>query len=221
MDNELPVKEFELLCAIVNFGAGSKVLKTAKKYGVSGGTIFLGAGTIQNKILEALDLSDVRREIVIMVAEKVCGQKALEMIGLEMHMHKPGHGVVFSMPLAGVFGIAHDRCRCAGDRKGVKERMYNAIFTIVEKGRAEDVIDAATKAGARGGTIVNARGSGIHETQKLFSMNIEPEKELVLIVAKSELTQAITTTIREDMKIDEPGRGIIFVQEISDAYGLF
>jgi nitrogen regulatory protein PII len=220
MDKELPVKEFLLLCAIVNFGTGSKVLKIAKKSGIWGGTIFLGTGTGKNPVLAAFDLNDIRKEIVVMVAEKPCGQAALEEIGREMHMHKANHGVVFSMPLAGVFGVAHNQCRCAPNERSGGDFMYSAIFTIVEKGKAESVIDAATRAGARGGTIINARGSGIHETQKLFSMNIEPEKEVVLIVAGKELTQAIIEAIRMDLQIDQPGKGIIFVQEIDSAYGL-
>jgi len=81
-------------------------------------------------------------------------------------------------------------------------------------------MDVATKSGSRGGTIINARGSGIHETQKLFAMEIEPEKEIVLIIAKNEITELIVTSIREELKIDEPGKGIIFIQEVSKTYGL-
>ena len=69
--------------------------------------------------------------------------------------------------------------------------MYQSIIAIVERGHAENVIDAATQAGSRGGTIINARGSGIHETSTLFAMEIEPEKEVVLIVAEKKNTDHI------------------------------
>ena len=98
--------------------------------------------------------------------------------------------------------------------------MFHAITTIVEKGNAELVIDAATKAGAKGGTIINARGSGIHETKKLFNMDIEPEKEMVLILVEVEKTDAIVEAIRAGAGLDEPGRGILFVQEVGQAYGI-
>ena len=58
--------------------------------------------------------------------------------------------------------------------------MIQAILTVVEKGHAEEVIDAAVQAGSHGGTIINARGSGVHETATLFGLGIEPEKELVI-----------------------------------------
>ena len=98
--------------------------------------------------------------------------------------------------------------------------MYQAIYTIVDRGRAQAVIEAAERAGSRGGTVINARGSGIHETSKLFAMEIEPEKEIVLIVSQKQKTSEIVAAIREELGIDEPGKGIVFVQDVSEAFGL-
>lgn len=99
--------------------------------------------------------------------------------------------------------------------------MYNAIFVVVDRGKAEAVIDAATKAGSRGATIINARGSGIHETSTLFSMAIEPEKEIVMILAQVSLTESIVSIIHERLHIDEPGQGILFTLDVNKAYGLY
>jgi nitrogen regulatory protein PII len=106
------------------------------------------------------------------------------------------------------------------EKRGAEKTMYNAIYVVVDKGKAESVIDAAKEAGARGGTIINARGSGIHETSKLFSMDIEPEKEIVLILADDQITSPITSSVREKLQIDQPGNGIIFVQSVNKTYGL-
>ena len=46
------IKRFELICVIVNYGLGSKVLKIAKQEGISGGTVLLGKGTVKNRLLE-------------------------------------------------------------------------------------------------------------------------------------------------------------------------
>ncbi len=99
--------------------------------------------------------------------------------------------------------------------------MYQAITVVVEKGKAEDVIDAALKAGSKGGTIINARGSGVHETSRLFAMDIEPEKEMVLILSKSEQTEKIVSSIRTSLKIDEPGMGILYIQHVNEVCGLY
>jgi nitrogen regulatory protein PII len=103
---------------------------------------------------------------------------------------------------------------------GQNMTTYKAIFIIVDKGKGESVVDVATDAGAKGATIINARGSGIHETSKLFNMDIEPEKEIVLILSKDEVVQPIVENLCQTLNIDEPGNGIIFVQEVHQTYGI-
>ena len=98
--------------------------------------------------------------------------------------------------------------------------MYNAIYTIVEKGNADDVIEAAEKAGSRGGTVMHARGSGSEEARKVFNMLIEPEKEIVLIISEEAKTKDIVESIRKETGIEEQGKGIIFITRVEQTYGL-
>jgi nitrogen regulatory protein PII len=211
----------ELIYAIVNFGTAPKLLRKAKGYGISGGTTLLGRGTVPGRILDFLGLNDVRKEIVVMVAERSIAFDAIEKLSHDFEFAKPNHGIAFTMPITKVCGMHH--CSHPSDMKDDKgaKHMYQAITVIVERGKAEDVIDAAVKAGSKGGTIIKGRGSGIHETSKLFTMDIEPEKEIVLILSEADKTDAIVESIRRDMKIDEPGQGILFVQEVSKTYGLY
>ena len=67
-NDDLSMK-YELMCIIVNYGSGSKVLKIAKKNGVSGGTILIGRGTIKNCILEFLDLCESKKEIIFIISQ--------------------------------------------------------------------------------------------------------------------------------------------------------
>lgn len=219
MVSNLEKKEFELIYVIVNFGLGSKVLKIAKQNGIYGGTIFIGKGTIKSRILELLALTDIRKEIVMMISEKTVADNALEQMNQEFNFAKPNHGIAFRTSVMGIYGVRN--CKCDANKgRGVKSIMHNVIFIIVDKGKGETVMEAATKAGSRGGTIFNARGSGVHETSKLFSMEIEPEKEVVLILTENKITEAVTASIREQLKIDEPGQGVIFVQDVTKTYGL-
>jgi len=214
-------QELELICMIVNFGKGSAAVKIAKQCQVTGGTVVLGRGTIKNRVLEFLELNDSRKEIVLMIAEKTTANRALETLNKELALHKPNHGIALSFSVADLFGHTSCPSQDNKEKRGEQDIMYQAVFTIVDKGNAEDVIRAANKAGARGGTIINARGSGIHETQTLFSMPIEPEKEMVMIICKATLTDSIVTSIKEDIRIDEPGKGIIFILDVNKTYGLY
>ena len=212
--------QFTLICCVVNVGHASKVLKSAKKYGVKGATISIGRGVAHSRLLEFLHINEVRKEIITMVIESDLASKAIVGISEDMEFHKPNHGIAFSYPVCEFIG-SKNKLAAEPECNEVREIMYKIIYTIVDKGRADDVIEAANMAGARGGTIVYARGAGIHEVQKLFSVEVEPEKEKVFIITKSDKKDAIVDSIRTHMKIDEPGNGILYVLDINEVHGLY
>ncbi|HOP75229.1 MAG TPA: P-II family nitrogen regulator [Bacillota bacterium] len=220
MDNPSEVQQFELCLAIVNFGTGSKVVHIAKQNGLTGGTIILGKGTAKSSLLKLLDLAEVRKEIVLMIGPKPITEKTVQTLCQRLQFEKPSHGIAFTMPLTGVIGSRNRNCSNLSESRGVQNTMHKAIFTVVDKGKAETLIEAANKAGARGATIINARGAGSHEYQRLFAMDIEPEKEMVLILSETALTETIVNAIRSEMRIDEPGNGILFILDVNQAHGL-
>ncbi|HCR83527.1 MAG TPA: transcriptional regulator [Lachnospiraceae bacterium] len=219
MENKENGTAIELICVIVNFGLGSKILKIAKRHGIHGGTIAIAKGTAPSKIWDYIGLSEVRKEILYMVADKKTAYQVLELLDQEYKFDKPNHGIAFTTSIFATAGTGSYVCEY-GER-GEDSTMYQVITSIVDKGKAEEVIEAATKAGSKGGTILNGRGSGIYQTSKLFSMDIEPEKEIVIILSEISMTEAIVTSIREALHIDEPGKGIIYIQDANKTYGIY
>lgn len=211
---------FELIYFIVNHGMGSKLLTKAKKFGVIGGTILYGSGTVSNSILNFLSLYDERKEIVLIGAESSIAEYAITNLNRKFQFDKPNHGIVFTVNVSMVSGSRLSMNQTTKGRE-VKKPMYQLITTIVNRGKAEDVVDAAYVVGSKGGTIIHARGSGVNESMKLFSMDIEPEKEVVLILSKVEITDKVVLSIREKVQLDKPGNGIIFIQDVISAYGVF
>lgn len=223
MNQKCKLPQIELIQVIVNLGLGSKVLKIAKKQGVTGGTIYLGRGTVQSKLLNLFAISEIRKEIVMMLTTSDVAQKTMDAIYQELHLEKPNHGIAFTTSvsmLAGTRNVGEIVDKKIVQRSEVTS-MYQNIIIIVDKGKAENVMEAAKKAGAKGGTIINARGSGIHETTKLFAMDIEPEKEKVMILSEEQYTKGIVDKIYEELEIDKPGNGIIFVQDVLQTYGIY
>jgi len=212
---------YELICVIANYGLGSKIIRTVKENGISGGTIFLGKGTIKSHLLEFLGLNDIRKEIILIIADKDLAYKTLDELDKKFDFEKPNHGIAFSTSVVNILGSRSCAYHKIIENRGVEDIMYNGIFVIVDKGKAESVVDVAVAAGARGGTIINARGSGTHENNTLFAMAIEPEKEIALIISEKNLTDSIIMSIKENLKIDEPGNGILFSVDINKTYGLY
>lgn len=94
------------------------------------------------------------------------------------------------------------------------------IVVIVDKHKDEDVMRAAKSAGATGGTIMHGRGTSIYEKKMFFGIEIEPEKEIVLIIANSDVSDKICDAINNELKLEDPNSGILFVVELKNVIGL-
>ncbi|MGF6376576.1 nitrogen regulatory protein PII [Clostridiales Family XIII bacterium PM5-7] len=212
---------YEVIFAIVNGGMGSRVMRKAKTYGVSGGTVFLARGSANDFLSKFLSLDDEPKEVVLMGADHETATTALQKLSVDFRFDKPNHGIAFSISLCGVSGSR----KCKYEQKELEreegEIMYHMITTIVNRGSAEDVIEAAVAAGSKGGTIINARGSGVNETTKVFNIEIEPEKEIVLILSAEETSKAIVESITSKLNMDQPGNGIVFVQTVNEVHGIY
>lgn len=97
---------------------------------------------------------------------------------------------------------------------------YDLIVTIINKGFAEEVVEASKKAGAQGGTIMRGRGTGIHETAKIFGIPIEPEKEIVLTLIDRTKTEQVMASITEALELEKPGKGIAFILDVGKTVGI-
>jgi nitrogen regulatory protein PII len=98
--------------------------------------------------------------------------------------------------------------------------MFKKLTVVVDRGMSGEVMDIALKAGVRGGTILHGRGAGADIATKLFGMDIEPEKELVLILLPDALVDKVVDALTEQLKLSESGMGILFVEPVIETRGL-
>ena len=97
---------------------------------------------------------------------------------------------------------------------------FELVVAIVNQGFGDSVMDAARACGARGGTIINARGTARQEAEKKFDILIHTEKEIVLILARNDIKDNILHAIYKEVGLDTPGQGIAFSTPVDDAIGL-
>jgi hypothetical protein len=93
------------------------------------------------------------------------------------------------------------------------------IVTIVRKGWSDTVLEASVKDGAKGGTVLFGRGAGINEQEKILGIPIEPEKEIVLTMAYSDVADAILAEIVRAVNLDQPRMGLAFVVPVDKVVG--
>ncbi len=99
-------------------------------------------------------------------------------------------------------------------------QQYEIIFCIVNYGFTDIVMETAKQNGARGGTIINARGTGNEETEKFYGIVISPDKEIVMIIIEKENKDKILHAIYETAGLENLGQGIIFSLPISHVLGI-
>ena len=102
----------------------------------------------------------------------------------------------------------------------VKETKFDVIFAIVNNGFADEVMVAAKEAGARGGTILRARGSSNIGVDKKYGITLNPEKEVLMIVAKSDEKDKIMDALYQASQADVKNKCVIFSLPIEDTVGL-
>ena len=68
-----------------------------------------------------------------------------------------------------------------------KVTNYELIYTIVNQGYSDVVMQVAKENGARGGTIYLANGTGGKEFEKFYGIEISPEKEVILIIVDKKM----------------------------------
>ena len=97
---------------------------------------------------------------------------------------------------------------------------HEVIFCVVNAGFSEAVMDAAKEFGARGGTVIRARGTANSESEKLFGITIQPEKEIVMILVPSDIKDDILHALYREVGLKTPGQGIAFSMPVDNVVGL-
>lgn len=210
---------YKLIVSIVPHDCGELLTNVAKEAGAGGGTIIMGRGTASNGIIQLLGLGDTSKDIVLILVDEPQKEKVLNSIITTCATKKAHFGVLCTVSVnnfikAGSqmqkvdFNLNH------GDES--MENSYQMINVIVNKGYAEDAMDAARKAGAGGGTIIGARGTAREGDAKFFGMEIVPEKEMLMILVPSEKAESIVNAIRNLECFSQAGSGIIFCNQAMD-----
>ena len=96
---------------------------------------------------------------------------------------------------------------------------HEVIFAIVNSGFAEDVMEVARAEGARGGTILNARGVAREDAAAFFGITLHAEKEILMIVVEKSIRDRILNAIYREMGMAKAAQGIAFSLPVSDAVG--
>ena len=214
----LTFKPGKLLISMVGRHRGEHFVSMTKLAGARGGTIMHGRAVVDNKILQALSLADMQQDIVFTLMREEADAVFGAVRAACRESPKKLGGVAVMLDVAGMltrFGQTTEFIESATDtRSETMESDHTLLTVIVKNGYADDVMAQARKAGAKGGTILTARGTASEEDVKFFGITLVPEKEVLMIVAGKGNVDAILTAIREVPTLNEPGGGIVYSMNV-------
>ncbi len=187
-----------MMIAIVDRGSGDKVMAYAREAGAPGGTIASATGTATSTILAALGIGDKQKEILYSMIK----EETLEAVEKAVSRVKT-KGIVMFLD-----------CRGKED-SDMDNAKWTMIEVISEKGYSEDIMAAARKAGAKGGSVVIAHGTAREEDAKFFGRPIVKDKEMLIIVAEADKADAIENAIASMEELKEKGKAIMFRLPVS------
>jgi len=101
----------------------------------------------------------------------------------------------------------------------MENNRLHLLTIVVQRKLGEKVLDAAIKAGATGATFFYGQGIGVRETLGLLGRFIEAEKQIIFVVTDPEHADAVLKVVTEAGKLDQPGYGFAYVQEVIKTVG--
>ncbi|MCH5291134.1 MAG: transcriptional regulator [Treponema sp.] len=207
--------QYKLLICIVPHDKGELVTGAAVAAGSFGGTVLMGRGMASNSVIAALGLGESSKDIVYILTEESQRKKIADAIVQAAADEKANFGSMLTIDAAGMVknGIV------TGEEHPMptnEQKPRELITVILNKGYADDAMAAARKAGAGGGTVINARGTAREDDAKFFGMHIVPEKEMLVIVVEHEKKDAVLESIRTLPCLAEPGSGIAFCTGVDE-----
>lgn len=203
----------KLLICIVPHGKSERITLAARKAGATGGTVLMGRGTAKNQILEMLGLGDTRKDLIYMLLDDELYAAVRAAVLQEAAKEKSGFGIVFTIDVEKFLKNSSINIQ---KEDSMAEATHTLISIIVNDGFADDAMAAARKAGAGGGTIINARGTGREDDAKFFGITIVPEKEMLLILAEKSKADAILDAVRSLPCLQTKGTGITYCIDVND-----
>ncbi len=186
----------KMLFGVVNKGEGGRLMDALRKEGAYGGTIMYAHGTAPSSILSMLGLGDSKKEVLLSMLNEEIEKGCIESLK--------------SVKCKGIVALLGEK----GENDMDKNDLL-MIQVICEKGYADDIMDAARKEGAKGGTILKGHGTAKEGDTQFFGYPITAEKEVLVIVEEKTKAEKIIEAINSLPFLKQKGKAVIFSLPVS------
>lgn len=190
-----------------------------------------GQGTAKTELLDICGLSGRTRLMTATILPKSMTGRMFQRLEEEIKIRRKGRGIAVTIPITGIQDsvrrlLDEEICmklteKAEGNEPQMKnEALYAMILVMVKEGYSDEVIDAATKAGANGGSVIRGRRRGSEALVQFLGISLQEEQEILLIVVQKEKKAEIMSAVSERCGIGTPAHGIVISVPVDDMIGV-
>lgn len=215
-----------LMTTIVDRKIANKYIELYKENDLNVMFLTLGLGTASNEILDYLGLDNPEKAVAFSVLEENSWLDIKKQLEKKLKIDAPGGGIAFTIPLSSIGGkktlqfLLENQDYHKKEESTLKNTTHDLVIVIAEQGYTNLIMDAAREAGAYGGTVIHAKGTGMEAAEKFMGVSLAAEKEIIYIVTKTEQKNSIMQAIMEKAGLDSKAKAITFSLPVTDTAGL-
>ncbi len=187
--------------------------------------ISLGYGTVPDTGA-AMFLSQSEKAVIFALVTGETWKEAKRGLRQNLRIDVPGVGIAFIVPMSSIGGrrelalLTDGQSFIRGEESEMRGTKRELIVIISNQGYNELVMEAAREAGAYGGTVIHARGTGMERAEKFLGISLASEKDVIFIVVKTEQRDRIMQKIMLKAGMETPAKAIAFSLPVTDTAGL-
>lgn len=228
MTNESKKADFRLLILIGSQKIGAKAQQILTDNSVPVQYHIIAKGTASGEFADLIGLGGVDKSVLVCVLPKAVANQMLSKMRDRLYLGAPGTGVAFTVALSGASARILQHMQAFENKTPTTERVENdkmdnkftMIMAFVNQGFSEEVMSAARPAGAGGGTVFHSRRVGDGDSHQFMGIAVQPEREIVLILAKKENKVAIMKAISEKCGSQSEAQGTVVSLPVDEVEGL-
>ena len=186
----------------------------------------LGHGTAGKKYMRMLALDETEKMVCLTVVTGRKWREVKKAMSVRLRIEAPGVGIAYVMPLSAMGGkrelmfLTDGQDYRKGEESTLKGTEQELLIVISNQGYSQQVMDAALKAGSRGGTVIHARGTGQEKAERFLGISLASEKDIVLIVTPAEKKAEMMQTIMREAGPETRAKAIVFSLPVTDTAGM-
>lgn len=186
----------------------------------------LGYGTAGTEIIDKLGLTGSEKAVFTSFVTAETWNKIKKGLYSTFGINNPGTGIAFITPVSSVVGkeqlnfLLGNQNFELGDESEMKNTRNELIVTVSNIGYSDRIMSVARENGAGGGTVIHAKGTGMEGSEKFMGITLASEKEITLIVARTECKNKIMTAISQSCGKNTEVKAIVFSLPVSDTAGI-